>query len=102
MYNINCYYLHLTNTRQPKGPHLDKELETYYNNYFDLFNTDGYKQLISELQNNIIAINNVDAIKDESDMYFRKGQINVLASLINFETTIDNAYKEITEDAEGI
>lgn len=81
---------------------MDKELETYYNNYFDLFNTEGYKQLIKELQNNVLAINNVDAIKDEADMYFRKGQINVLASLINFETTIDNAYKEITEDAEGI
>lgn len=77
---------------------MDKELETYYNNYFDLFNTEGYKQLIQELQNNVLAINNVDAIKDEADMYFRKGQINVLASLINFETTIDNTYKEITED----
>lgn len=88
----------MTNTRQPKRPLLDKELETYYNNYFDLFNTEGYKQLIQELQNNVLAINNVDAIKDEADMYFRKGQINVLASLINFETTIDNTYKEITED----
>ena len=84
--------------RQPKRPHLDKELERYYNNYFDLFNSEGYKQLISELQSNALAINNVVAIKDESDMYFRKGQLNVLASLINFETTTDNAYKEITED----
>ena len=81
---------------------MDKELETYYNNYFDLFNTEGYKQLINELKNNVLVINNVDAIKDEADMYFRKGQIHVLASLINFETTIDNAHKEITEDAEGI
>ena len=84
--------------RQPKGPHLDKELERYYNNYFDLFSTEGYKQLISELQGNLLAINNIDACKDEADMYFRKGQLNVLASLINFETAIDNAYKEITED----
>ena len=98
MYNISCYYLHLTNMRQPKRPPLDKELETYYNNYFDLFNTEGYKQLISELQGNLLAINNIDACKDEADMYFRKGQLNVLASLINFETAIDNAYKEITED----
>jgi hypothetical protein len=26
----------------------------------------------------------------------------VLASLVNFETTIDNAYKEITTDAESV
>ena len=81
---------------------IDRELEQYYNNYFDLFNTNGYKQLINELTNNAVAINNVDAIKDSNDMYFRKGQLNVLASLINFETTIDNAFKEITSDVESI
>ena len=81
---------------------VNKEVEVYYNKYFDLFTVDGYKQLIEELKSNAVAINNVDAIKDEKDMYFRKGQLNVLASLINFETTIDNAFKEITADAENI
>jgi len=80
---------------------MNKETETYYNKYFDLFTNDGYKQLIEELKSNAVAINNVDAIKDEKDMYFRKGQLNVLALLINFETTIDNAFKEITADVES-
>jgi 3-methyladenine DNA glycosylase AlkC len=77
---------------------LDKETEVYYNNYFDLFNTSGYKQLIEDLKSNNTVLNNVDTIKDDKDLYFRKGQLNVLASLINFEVTIDNAYKEATED----
>lgn len=81
---------------------MNPELEHYYNKYFDLFNNEGYKQLIEELKANVVAINNVDAIKDESDMYFRKGQLNVLASLLNFETTINNAFEEITTDAEDI
>jgi len=81
---------------------MNPELEQYYNKYFDLFNNEGYKQLIEELKANVVAINNVDAIKDESDMYFRKGQLNVLASLLNFETTINNAFEEITTDAEDI
>ena len=29
---------------------LDKETEEYYSKYFDLFRTDGWKQLIEELQ----------------------------------------------------
>lgn len=81
---------------------LDKETETYYNNYFNLFRNDGYKQLIEDLKSNVEAINNVDALKDEADMYYRKGQLNVLASLLNFETTIDNAFKELTTDVESI
>jgi len=81
---------------------MDKQLEEYYNNYFDLFNNKGYKQLIEDLKANVVVINNVDAVKDESDMYFRKGQLNVLASLLNFETTINNAFEEINNDAEDI
>ena len=77
---------------------IDKETEVYYNNYFSLFRNEGYTQLIEDLKNNAAAINSVDSLKDEADMYYRKGQLNVLASLINFETTIDSSFKELTEE----
>jgi len=77
---------------------IDKATEVYYNNYFSLFRNEGYIQLIEDLKSNAVAINSVELVKDEADMYYRKGQLNVLASLINFETTIDNAFKELTEE----
>ena len=80
---------------------MDKELEQYYSAYFDLFRSAGWKQLIGELTNNAMALNSVENLKDVDDMFYKKGQLNVLASLLNFETTINTAYEEI-EDAEGI
>lgn len=77
---------------------MNKELETYYFKYFDLFNNEGWKQLKEELTNNALAINSVDAAKDANDLFFRKGQLNVLASIINFETTIQNAYEEANSE----
>ena len=81
---------------------MDKELELYYNNYFDLFRNQGWKQLIDELKNNASVINNVEALKDEADMYFRKGQLQILASLVNLEDVINNAHEELNTDVEGI
>lgn len=81
---------------------MDKELELYYNNYFDLFRNQGWKQLIDELKNNASVINSVEALKDESDMYFRKGQLQILASLINLEDVINNAHEELNTDVESI
>ena len=81
---------------------MDKELETYYNNYFDLFRKEGWKQLMEELKNNALFINSVEAVKDEADMYSRKGQLQVLASLLNLETTITNAQEELDDDAKSI
>ena len=50
------------------------ELETYYNNYFDIFNTEGWKQLLEDFKSNANIINSVEATKDVDDMFFRKGQ----------------------------
>lgn len=77
---------------------LDQETEQYYNKYFDLFRTDGWKQLIEELQQNALVINSVEATKDENDLFVRKGQLNVLAYLINFETTTNTNYQELVSD----
>ena len=77
---------------------IDQETEQYYNTYFDLFRTDGWKQLIEELQQNAFVINSVEATKDENDLYVRKGQLNVLAYLINFETATNNNYEELTSE----
>lgn len=77
---------------------MNKELETYFNNYFGLFRNEGWKQLLEELTSNALAINNIDATKDESDLHFRKGQLNVLKSIINFEPTIQNAFDEANSE----
>jgi hypothetical protein len=62
--------------------------------------TDGWKQLTSEFTNNANNINSIEATKDANDMYFRKGQLNVLAHLINMETIVTTNYEEAnkTED----
>lgn len=77
---------------------IDQETEQYYNKYFDLFNNPGWKQLIEELKQNALVINSVEATKDSNDLYVRKGQLNVLAYLINFEAATNNNYEEFTSD----
>lgn len=79
---------------------MDKQLEQYFNNYFDLFGTDGWKQLMEELNNNAVGVNNLQATKDSEDMYFRKGQLNVLASILNLQNTIEASHKEASEAPE--
>ncbi len=76
---------------------MDQETQTYYDNYFSLFITDGWKQLTSEFTSNANNINSIEATKDANDMYFRKGQLNVLAHLINMETIVSTNYEEASK-----
>ena len=77
---------------------LDQETQQYYDNYFTLFSTDGWKQLIEELKQNALVINSVEATKDTNDLYMRKGQINVLAYILNLESTTNTNYDELNTD----
>ena len=77
---------------------LTKEEEEYYNNYFDMFNAKGWQQLVEELNVNLVNVNSVQSTKDVDDMYFRKGQLNVLNSIVNLDDSIDAAYKDATEN----
>jgi hypothetical protein len=81
---------------------LDKEVEEYYNKYFDLFRTEGWKQLIEELKQNAMLINSVENTKDSEDLFIRKGQLKVLAYLLNFENNMETSFNELEKENEGI
>ena len=79
---------------------ISKELELYYRNMYRMFASDGWKQLQEDLQNNATVINSVELTKDNDDLRFRKGQLDVIASLINLEAQIEAAEAQTTEEAE--
>lgn len=64
------------------------EDEKYYDNLRIMFTTDGWKSLLEELENNAKVINSVLSTKDSSDLSFRKGQLNIIGSLLNLEESI--------------
>tara|TARA_R110000824_G_scaffold64396_3_gene168223 strand:+ start:882 stop:1130 length:249 start_codon:yes stop_codon:yes gene_type:complete len=76
------------------------ELETYFNNYNELFNHEGFKQLIQELSNNAITLSDIQTVKDTEDFLFRKGQVAALASVINLENTIAVSREQAEEEEE--
>ena len=80
---------------------MDKEVG-YYNKYFDLFRTEGWQQLIEELRQNAMMINSVENTKDSEDLFIRKGQLKVLAYLLNFENNMETSFNELEKENEGI
>ena len=78
----------------------DKELEKYYEDMLSMFRTSGWKTLTEDLHTNAEGINSVEATKTEQDLYFRKGQLYVIATLLNLEEQVRDAYDNLgNEDA---
>ena len=77
---------------------MNKELETYFDNYFAMFRSEGWKQLISDLRGNVENINSVELTEDANNLHIRKGQLAILGTLFNLETQIDNAKEQAESD----
>ena len=78
---------------------IDPKLELYYRNMRDMFRLEGWKQLLEDLNSNAVLINSVEVTKDLEDLHFRKGQLSVIANILNLEAQIDTAEQQQLEDA---
>lgn len=73
---------------------MNRELEEYYDSLREMFNSSGWLHLIKDLDENLLNINSLTNVKDAEDMWFRKGQINILSFMLNLEESI-----KLTQDS---
>tara|TARA_R110000782_G_scaffold113803_1_gene203985 strand:+ start:605 stop:865 length:261 start_codon:yes stop_codon:yes gene_type:complete len=77
------------------------ELQKYYEDYADLFLTDGWKQFQEDIQAAALTIN-IMSLKDAKDLHVSQGKLDVFQRLLNWQNSIDNAYDELlNEEKEG-
>ena len=75
----------------------DVELEKYYRSFEDMFRSDGWKNLMQDFKGSAETVNSVEACKDDKDLYFRKGQLVVMANMLNLEAQIETAKQQAQE-----
>jgi hypothetical protein len=80
---------------------MDKELQRYYDARFSLTATEGWKDLIEDATQMHDGVNNVLGITKVEELYFKKGQLDILIWLLNLRETARAAYDRLeAEDKE--
>jgi len=72
----------------------DKELEQYYFELQKMFRTEGWKSFIEDMKDNAQVVDSVEYTRDDKDLYYRKGQLAVIANILNLEDSILSAQEE--------
>jgi len=81
---------------------MNPELETYFDNYNELFNHKGFKQLLEEITNNATQLSDIQTVKDIEELYYRKGQVAAFATIINLQATIENAREQAEAEEQEV
>jgi hypothetical protein len=76
---------------------MDKELEKYYEERFSMMSTQGWKDLIEDIDNMVNALNNISVVQDEKDLMFKKGELSILTWLKTLREVSERAFEELNE-----
>ena len=76
---------------------MNPELQKYYESRFSMMATDGWRDLVEDIDNMVNALNNISVVQDEKDLQFKKGELSILTWLKNLREVSERAYEELNE-----
>jgi hypothetical protein len=74
---------------------MNPELQKYYESRFEMMSTQGWKDLVEDIDKIIVSLNNISVVSDEKDLQFKKGELSILTWLKNLKQISERAYEEI-------
>ena len=77
---------------------MDKELQDYYEARFEMMSTQGYKDLLGDVESMIEERNNLMATSSLEDLNFRKGQLDVLHWLRTLKKLSEEAWEQMNNE----
>lgn len=76
----------------------DKELQAFYEQRFDLFMQAGWKDLVEDFQELAKTVGDITKCTDEADLWYRRGQLDMINYLINLQDLTEAAFEELDDE----
>lgn len=76
---------------------MSPELQHYYENRFSMMGSDGWKDLVEDIDIMIASLNNISVIDGEKDLKFKQGELSILNWLKTLQEVSKRAYEELDE-----
>ena len=76
---------------------MNQELQHYYEERFSTMSTQGWIDLMEDVDKMIEPLNNISTIADEKSPQFRKGELSILIWLKNLKQVSERAFEDLNE-----
>jgi hypothetical protein len=76
---------------------LEPSLQKYYEERFSMMSTQGWVDLMEDVDKMIEPLNNISTIADEKSLQFRKGEYSILIWLKNLKQVSERAFEDLNE-----
>jgi hypothetical protein len=76
---------------------MDKELQRFYEEAFSMMATKGWRDLMEDIQKVKTNYNDLSTVTDTQDLYFRKGQLDILNWLLGLKGSYEKTYEDLQQ-----
>lgn len=77
---------------------MDKALEKYYEGQFSMMVTSGWSDLMDDLKQMKTVISDIHNIPDETNLFFRKGQLDIINLLLTRQEACSKSYEDLNNE----
>jgi len=73
-------------------------LQKYYEDSFTMMSTQGWADLMEDLNKLKDSLNNLSQVTDTQELFFRKGQLDILDLILKRKDTCEQVYEELENE----
>jgi len=77
---------------------MDQETKDWYESQFEMFGTEGWKNLLNQLMDIIDNTDTISNIKTEQELNFKRGELSILNWLVKWQSAVEENFKELTHE----
>lgn len=74
---------------------MDKELQTWYENQFDMMSKQGWSDLMQKFSELKESTGDISTVLDAQNLYFRQGQLDIIQWLLNWKSSCEKVYEDL-------
>jgi hypothetical protein len=80
---------------------MNRELQDYYESRFSMMATQGWQDLLEDLDMMLKSTDTVAGIDTEQQLWFRKGEISIMNWIKNLKESSTEVYEQLQEESEN-
>ena len=80
---------------------MNRELQDYYENRFAMMATQGWQDLLEDLELMLKSTDTVKGVETVEQLHFRKGEISIMTWLKNLRESSTEVYEQLQEESEN-
>ena len=80
---------------------MNRELQDYYENRFNMMATPGWRDLLEDIDLMLSSTDTVKGVETIEQLHFRKGEVSVMTWIKNLKQSSEEVYEQLQQEEDN-